>query len=161
MPQLEIQSYPSQIFWLIVCFFSMYFIMAQIIIPKIADIMEQRRQKIDSALEKAMTIKQQAEKSLQKYEDALAKATAEAEKSLNKTQDELNRMVAEKQAELEKELKAKIEAGEEQIRQSKEAALKEVKTTSEKLALEVTQKLGIKEINAANIKAAFKKVEGQ
>ena len=70
-------------------------------------------------------------------------------------------MVAEKQAELEKNLKEKIAAGEAQIRQSKKEALKEVKTSSEKLALEVTQKLGIKEINAANIKAALKKVEGE
>ena len=86
MPQLEISSYPSQLFWLIVCFFSLYIIMSQIIIPRIADIIEQRRKKIDDAIEKAQSMQKKAEAALDKYQKALAAATNEAEKSLNKTQ---------------------------------------------------------------------------
>ena len=81
MPQLEISSYPSQLFWLIVCFFSLYIIMSQIIIPRIADIIEQRRKKIDDAIEKAQSMQKKAEAALDKYQKALAAATNEAEPS--------------------------------------------------------------------------------
>ena len=82
MPQLDTSSFTSQLFWLIICFFSMMFIMSKFIIPKISEIMEQRQRKIDSYLNKAADFKQQAEAALLKYQDALAKATAKADKSL-------------------------------------------------------------------------------
>ena len=96
---------------------------------------------------------------MEKYQAALAAATAEADKSLNKTQDELNKLIENKQTELEESLKEKIAAGEAEIRKSKEAALKEVKTLSEKLALDVVKKIGLKEISPQQIKSALKKIE--
>ena len=47
MPQLDTSSFTSQLFWLIICFFSMMFIMSKFIIPKISEIMEQRQRKIE------------------------------------------------------------------------------------------------------------------
>lgn len=129
------------------------------IIPRIADIIEQRRKKINDAIDKANELKKKAEISLEKYQAALAAATAEADKSLNKTQDELNKLIENKQTELEESLKEKIAAGETEIRKSKEAALKEVKTLSEKLALDVVKKIGLKEISPQQIKSALKKIE--
>jgi len=89
MPQLDTSSFTSQLFWLIICFFSMMFIMSKFIIPKISEIMEQRQRKIDSYLNKAADFKQQAEAALLKYQDALAKATAKADKSLADTKTEM------------------------------------------------------------------------
>ena len=73
MPQLDVSTYSSQLFWLVICFFSMYFIMAKLIIPRIADIMEQRQNKIDDYISRADEVKRQAEESLEKYRSALSK----------------------------------------------------------------------------------------
>lgn len=159
MPQLDIATYPSQLFWLCVCFFSTYFIMAKIILPRIADIIEQRRQKIDNCLDKAAKIKAQAEESLEKYQAALAKATSDAEKSLSRTYDELNKLIKEKQDELDKKLKDKIAESEIEIRRNKEKALSEVRHISEALATEIVKKIGLAEISAQDIKNAVKKVK--
>ena len=75
MPQLDTSTFTSQLFWLVVCFFSMMFIMSKFIIPKIADIMEQRQRKIHGYLNKAADLKEQAEAALRKYQNALAAAT--------------------------------------------------------------------------------------
>ena len=88
---------------------------------------------------------------------AIAKATAEADKSLQHTQDELNELIAQKQAELDTALKAKITESEAEIRLSKEQALKEVSRISENIALDIVNKLGLKDITAADIKTAIKK----
>ncbi len=161
MPQLDISSYPSQLFWLCVCFFSLYLIMDKLILPKIADIIEQRQRKIDDYIDNAAEIKKKAEKSLEKYQNALAKATAEADKTLNRTQEELNTLIAQKQEELETRLKAKIAESEAEIRHSKEQALKEVQKMSETLALDIVGKLGLTDISAADIKTAMKKTGGK
>lgn len=64
MPQLDTSTFTSQLFWLIVCFFSMLFIMSRFIVPRIADILEQRQRKIDGYLNKAHNIRLEAEESL-------------------------------------------------------------------------------------------------
>ena len=97
MPQLDTSTFASQLFWLCICFFTMLFIMSKIIIPKIADILEQRQRKIDSYLNKAYQIKLQAEEALKKYQDALTDATQKANASLAETQNELNQLVEKKQ----------------------------------------------------------------
>ena len=60
MPQLDTSTFTSQLFWLIVCFFSMLFIMSRFIVPRIADILEQRQRKIDGYLNKAHNIRLEA-----------------------------------------------------------------------------------------------------
>ena len=97
MPQLDISTFTSQLFWLCVSFFSMLFIMSKFIIPKIGDILAQRQRKIDDYLHKAHMTRQQAEESLNKYHQALADATRKADETLRKTQEELNSFITGKQ----------------------------------------------------------------
>ena len=158
MPQLDTSTFTSQLFWLVVCFFSMMFIMSKFIIPKIADIMEQRQRKIDGYLNKAADLKKQAEAALRKYQKALA-ATEKADKSLADTKDEMNRLISDKQSELEARLQKKIKEGEKEINAGKEEALKQIKAVSEDLALDVIKKIGISGIKASDIKAAIKDLE--
>lgn len=159
MPQLDASTFTSQLFWLLICFFSMMFIMSKFIIPKIADIMEQRQRKIDGYLNKAAQFKQDAEDTLKKYQDALAQATAKANKSLADTKEEMNQLITQRQTELETSLQKKIKDGEKEINQEKEKALKEVKAISEKLSMEVIKKIGITTIQASDIKAAVKELK--
>ncbi len=161
MPQLDTSTFASQLFWLCICFFTMLFIMSKIIIPKIADILEQRQRKIDSYLNKAYQIKLQAEEALKKYQDALADATQKANASLAETQNELNMLIEKKQHNLDLHLHKKIMEGEAEIEQSREDALNKVKSISEELALDIIKKIGIEGISKADIKNAIKNAEGQ
>ncbi len=161
MPQLDSSTFTSQLFWLIVCFFSMLFIMSHFIAPKIADILEQRQRKIDGYLNKAQNLRQEAEESLKKYQAALAEATAEANKSLAETQTELNAYIQKKQDELAAKLQKKIAAGEAEIARSKETAMAGVKDMSEELAQAVIAKIGLNSISAKDIKEAVKTVKAE
>lgn len=159
MPQLDTSTFASQLFWLCICFFSMLFIMSKFIIPKIADILEQRQRKIDGYLIKAHQIKVQAEETLKKYQDALREANENAEKSLTKTQVELNSLIEKKQNDLNAHLHKILEEGERDIAKSQKEAINKVKSISEDLAIDIAKKIGLKDISAADIKAAIKTIE--
>lgn len=159
MPQLDISTFTSQLFWLCVSFFSMLFIMSKFIIPKIGDILAQRQRKIDDYLHKAHMTRQQAEESLNKYHQALADATRKADETLRKTQEELNSFITGKQNELRDELHRKIIEGEAEIAADKAEALVKVREMSAELAGDIIKKLDISVINAADIKNAIKKIE--
>lgn len=159
MPQLDTSTFTSQLFWLCICFFSMLFIMSKFIIPRIADIMEQRQRKIDGYLNKAHTVKIHAEEALKRYQDALAEATANANKALAETQDELNLYMQKKQDDLAQKLNKKIKEGEAEIHKSKEEALAKVKDMSEDLALDIVKKIGLTNITPKDIKEAAKTIK--
>ena len=152
MPQLDPSSYASQIFWLLICFFTMMFIMANFIVPKIADIRQQRENKIDGYLHKAEEFKQKTEKAVQRYEEALHTATKTASEALQNTKDELNQMIGQKQTSLDKKLQKKIKTGEAEILKEKENALKEIKSVSADITAELLHKLNINDIKLSDIK---------
>ncbi len=158
MPQLDPAWYPSQLFWLCVCFFTMLFIMGKIFAPRIADILAQRQHKIDDYLVKANQIQEQAEESLKKYHEALAKATEDANAAIELAHKELGEYIAKKQDDLTRKLNEKIKDGETQINQEKEKALQEVRGISEELALDIVRKIGLSELRAQDIKEAISKV---
>ena len=64
MPQFNFATFPSQIFWLIICFAALYFLLARTALPKIGAVLEARQRKIDDDLERATELELQAKEAL-------------------------------------------------------------------------------------------------
>lgn len=158
MPQLDPTWYVSQMFWLCVCFFTMLFIMSHFIVPRIADILDKRRTKIDDYLYKAGENKRLAEKSLENYHKAIAEATDKATAAIEEMHKELDRVVSEKQVSLSEKLSKQIKESEAKINKSKEDALAKMRDISDGLAWDVVSKIGLKNIDRKDIKHAVNDV---
>ena len=155
MPQLDFSIFPSQFFWLCVSFFLMLFIMSKFIIPKTAEMINLRKAKIDADLEAAAELKKKVEKTLEKYNLALKKATDEANASLQKTREDLADTIERRQAELSAELNREIVAGEKKIDAAKQKALDGIEDMAAELAPLVLQKLGVVKVSAKEIQTAL------
>lgn len=155
MPQLDFSIFPSQFFWLCVSFFLMLFIMSKFIIPKTAEMINLRKAKIDADLEAAAELKKKVEKTLEKYNLALKKATDEANVSLQKTREDLADTIEHRQAELSAELNREIVAGEKKINAAKQKALDGIEDMAAELAPLVLQKLGVVKVSAKEIQTAL------
>lgn len=155
MPQLDFSIFPSQFFWLCVSFFLMLFIMSKFIIPKTAEMINLRKAKIDADLEAAAELKKKVEKTLEKYNLALKKATDEANVSLQKTREDLADTIERRQAELSAELNREIVAGEKKINAAKQKALDGIEDMVAELAPLVLQKLGVVKVSAKEIQTAL------
>lgn len=155
MPQLDFSIFPSQFFWLCVSFFLMLFIMSKFIIPKTAEMINLRKAKIDADLEAAAELKKKVEKTLEKYNLALKKATDEANISLQKTREDLADTIEHRQAELSAELNREIVAGEKKINAAKQKALDGIEDMAAELAPLVLQKLGVVKVSAKEIQTAL------
>ena len=156
MPQLDFSVFPSQFFWLSVSFLLMLFIMSKFIIPKTAEMINLRKEKIDGDLERAAEIKLEVEKTLQKYNDALAKANAKAKISLQKTKDDLNETINLKQQDLALKLRAEVEK---KIADTKAKTLAKIDDVAAQLSIDVLNKLGFGGIKLKDTKAALKTLE--
>ena len=56
MPQLEITTFPSQIFWILITFLMLYLILSKFIIPKISFVIKKREAEIKNSIHVAEQI---------------------------------------------------------------------------------------------------------
>lgn len=159
MPQLDFSIFPSQAFWLSVNFFLMLFIFSRFIIPKTAEMINLRKAKIDDYLAKAEQLKTKVEETMNKYNQALQKATEEANASLQKTQSEMEAMIDTRQAELGVVLKKQIEESEAKILAGKEKVLKQMDALSTELALDILKKIGFTDMKQNQVTEALRQIK--
>ena len=98
LPQLDIETYASKIFWLIVTFLVLYFLVAKIAMPRIAEVLEGRQERIEDDLDKAETLKKEAYLVRVEYEKALSSAREEAHEATRRAQEEIAKHGAEVEA---------------------------------------------------------------
>jgi len=79
MPQLDITTYSSQLFWLVVCFGILYLLLSRVAVPKITAALEKRTSIRDENLNKASAYREEAEELLRDYEEVLAEAREKAQ----------------------------------------------------------------------------------
>ena len=127
MPQLDFSTYTPQLIWLVIVFTSLYLIMARIALPRIATVIEERRDRIADDLDQATQLKQQTEGAIKAYETALAEARAKAHIIAQETRDKLNAETDRRRRELDAQLEERVRDAEAQIRKTKEAALQNVR----------------------------------
>ncbi len=77
MPQFDVSTFPSTIFWLIVCFSAVLLIFSKIILPRYNTAMELRAHKIRFDLEQASALNEKAQVLLTECEDKIAQAKRE------------------------------------------------------------------------------------
>ena len=115
MPQLEITTYPSQIFWLVVSFIILYLIMSRVIIPKISSVIKSR----DSEIKNNIHISEQMYKDTEiinnEYEITKKKIESEARSIINHLKETTNKKITTKTDLLKKRLEQKLEKNEQEI----------------------------------------------
>lgn len=126
LPQLDMSTWPSQLFWLAITFGILYWLMAGRFLPAIAGAIEERRDRIADDLDQATEFKSQAEAAEAAYNQALADAKAKAQGIAADTRAEVDAEIAEMQAETDGKLQEKLDAAEARISEMKEKATAKV-----------------------------------
>ena len=141
MPQLEITTYPSQIFWLVVSFLTLYLIMSRIIIPRISSVIKNR----ESQIKNNIHISEQLYKDTEIINDELEKVRkdteTEAKEIINNLKETTNKKISENYELLKKKLEKKLEKDEQKILLRKKNTLKEINKISLNLSEEIIRKI--------------------
>ncbi len=161
MPQLDVSTYPSQIFWLVVTFAVLYYLLSRKGLPRVAEILEARQDRIAADLDRAARLRQEAEETLRRYQAMIEEAQARARALLQAAQERIGSAFAERQAALEQELQAKIREAEERIAEARGKALAEIDEVAAELVQTVTQRLASLKISKKDARAAVRRVAGE
>ena len=141
MPQFDPSTFASQIFWLAVTFIALYFVMGRVVVPRIAEVLEARRRRIEANLEKADALKKDAAVALAAYEKAIGAAREQARGLIAEAQARIAETAARQEAELAKKLALQIAESEAGIARALNAAMEGVREAAAEAAADAAQNL--------------------
>ena len=159
MPQLEVSTFISQIFWLIVCFSLLYYLLSRKALPRVAEVLEARADRIRADLDEAQRLKKDAEDSLARYEEVVAEAQNKAQVEIADTQGKLQAKAADAQAKLDEKLAKQIAEAEERIDKARADALKELDDAALTTAQAAAERLAGIKVTKSDAKAALEAVQ--
>ncbi len=154
MPQLDGYWFASQVFWLAITFILFLLICWKVALPKIGQVLDDRRQRIEGDLEEARGLRDEAEKVLAEYEEAVAAARAEAQATIRKTANEAQERSAREHERLGGQVNGMIGEAEERIAKARDEAVANVNQVAGELAQTAAAKLLSAEVSRADADSA-------
>lgn len=90
VPQLDFSTYPSQIFWLLVCVVFLFSFIKNVFLPRVTATLEARERRVQGDKDRALEARTQAKRLKQDYDEKVLEnkkaARHEAEKGLSEFQ---------------------------------------------------------------------------
>ena len=118
----------SQLFWVAVCFLIMLGVIWRYAMPTVIAALDERANKISDDLERADSLKKEAEKFLKEYEAKIKSAQKEASEIITKARKESDDIISTRMMDMEAELKKKSEEAAKNIDQARAVALEELRS---------------------------------
>ena len=157
LPQLDISTWPSQLFWLVVVFTAGYILMAKVVTPRIGTVLEERRAKLDDDLGKARTASEDAARIRAEYEADLDAARSAAAETAKQAAAEAAKQAEASDAKIAKKLAEKVVKAEAKLAAAQSDAMANLNNVAAEAALAaVAQLADIKTTAAQASKTADK-----
>ena len=154
MPQFDPSTFSSQLFWLVICFVGLYFIVSRFAIPRIGDILEQRERVVQDDLDRAESLKSEAEQALADYEAAMADAREQARTLMGKVTSDAKAAAESRNKEIGAELTAQIAEAEQRIATARDEAMASLTSIAAEAAQDAASRLAGLDVNSGDAEAA-------
>ena len=141
LPQLQSDTFPSQIFWLVVTFGLLFLILWRITLPMIEGIIGERRNRIEGDLGAAEKFRQQASESLAAYESELAGARARAHQILDANRKSISTELDSVKSRADEEAQAAMKQAEARIAADRARALGSLRPAASEAAAAIVERL--------------------
>nr|WP_083982982.1 F0F1 ATP synthase subunit B [Devosia soli] len=155
-PPFDPATFPSQLLWLAITFGVLYLLMSKVALPRIGNILENRKAIVDADLAAADASRQKTDAAIAAYESALANARAKAQGIANETRETIQADLAAKRGAVEADLAAKVSEAEARIASTKRDALTHVDEIAVETAQTVVAQI-IGDVPADSVRAAVAK----
>ena len=153
MPQLNPEFWASQIFWLILIFSILYIIIWKIFLPKIADIIENRKSRIIGDLNETQKLKENAEKKLSEYNKIIEDTRKAAKKIIEDNKKKLENDIKSKKQKFNEEIEKELMSVEKEIKSLKKLSISSINKIAAEVSSEVIKQLVGTSVNMSNVSA--------
>ena len=161
MPQLDVATFPNQIFWLVLTLVAIYMILNRVALPRIAAVLAERQGTITNDIAAAEELRNKAKEAEAAYDKALADARAEAGRIAQGARDEIQADLDAAIAKADEEIGERTAESEKEISAIREEATESVRQVARDAAAEIVRMLGVEPDQAAVSAAVDTRVEAR
>jgi F-type H+-transporting ATPase subunit b len=154
-PPLDPGTFAPQLFWLALAFGLLYVLLKRFALPRVGEVIEERRDRIQRDLDRAEKLKAETQQALADYEKALAEAHARANAMAREMRDKVAAEVGEERAKVDAEIAGKLAEAEARIAQSKTRAMARVSEIAADTAAAIVTRLIGKEVSKDEVQRAL------
>ena len=154
MPQLNPEFWAAQIFWLVLIFSTLYIAVSKIFLPRIINVIENRKLKIVSDIDEAQKLKESAENKLKEYNQVIENSKKEALKLMSDSKKQLDIDLEQKRQKFSEEIEKEIINAEKEIESLKKNSLLNINKIALEITNELLQKIMGTNLNMSSVSAA-------
>ena len=155
-PPLDTSTFASQFFWLAITFALLYYLLSRVALPRIGEVIEERRDRIQRDLDEAARLKDETAKALASYEQAMSDARGKAQAIAGDARSRITAEVDKERGRVETQIASKIADTERRIVATKTAALERVNEIVTDTAGAIVNKLVGVEVSADDVRSALR-----
>ena len=156
LPQLDLNTYPSLMFWSIVSLIIGFILMKYLVTPNIKSILNSRETNIQNDLVKAKTSNQEAEKIKQSIIKNQEDIRSKSQKIISNSLLESKQTIEQKEKEISSKLELKVSEAENKILDTQNIVINEIVSSAEEITANVVKKFTNLKYDKNNIKKAIK-----
>ena len=156
LPQLDLTTYPSLIFWSIISLLIGYFLMRYLVTPNIKSILNSRETSIQNDLVKAKSSSQEADKIKQTIIKNQEEIKLKSQSIINGALLEAREMIEKDEKDISNKLDQKVSNTENKIINTQKQVIDEVISSAEEITANIVRKFTNLKCNKADIEKAVK-----
>ena len=161
MPQLNFETFPNQIVWLVLTLVAIYMILSRVALPRIGAVLAERQGSITNDIAAAEDLRSKAKEAEAAYDKALADARAEAQRIAQAARAEIQADLDAAIAKADEEIAERTAESEAEIASIREEATANVREVAREVAAEIVTTLGMEADHAAIDAAVDQRVEAR
>jgi F-type H+-transporting ATPase subunit b len=143
MPQLNIETFPNQIFWLVLTLVAIYMILNRVALPRIGAVLAERQGTITNDIAAAEDLRNKAKEAEAAYDKALADARSEAQRIAQQARDDIQADLDAAVAKADEEIAERTAESEKEIGAIRDEATENVRIVARETAAEIVRALGM------------------
>lgn len=158
MPQFEVATYPSQIFWLIICFVFLCTIMARFLVPRLTEALEGREQRLQQDQDQAALVRGKEELLRQENLARLSDARGKAHLLIHKALTEAHNSKTHRMTVLDEELAIKTRKVREELETQTQKILGNIEPLVSQVVMTTAQRILGQPLTRSEIKEVVQNI---
>ena len=156
LPQLDLNTYPSLMFWSIISLILGFVLMKYLVTPNIKSILNSRETSIQNDLVKAKTSNQESEKIRQSIIKSQEDIKSKSQKIISEAIIVSKQSIEKKEKEISAKLELKVSEAEKKIIDTQNTVINDVINVAEEITADVVKKFTDIKYDKSNVKKAIK-----
>ena len=156
LPQLDLSTYPSLMFWAVISLIIGYFLMSFLVAPSIKSILNLRETNIQNDLVKAKASTQENEKIKQEIIDHQKDIKLRSQKLINEALSDSKLSIEKTENDIAKKINSKISKADKNIQELQKDIISDLVNSADEIIIEIVKKFTNINHDKANLKQVVK-----